>query len=78
MGAAVVGDEAGRVDGGGAVSVRASRELSHWVVWTVAGKDYVCLEPWTSPANALNTGDGLLELAPKSARELWIEMTLEA
>jgi galactose mutarotase-like enzyme len=68
----------GAGDGGGAVRVRASRELSHWVVWTVAGKDYVCLEPWTSPANALNTGDGLLELAPKSARELWIEMTLEA
>lgn len=67
----------GAADGGGAVRVRCSPELSHWVVWTVAGKDYVCLEPWTSPGNALNTGDGILELAPKSARELWIEMSLE-
>jgi galactose mutarotase-like enzyme len=67
----------GAADGGGAVRVRCSPELSHWVVWTVAGKDYVCLEPWTSPGNALNTGEGILELAPKSARELWIEMSLE-
>jgi galactose mutarotase-like enzyme len=67
----------GAADGGGAIRVRCSPELSHWVVWTVAGKDYVCLEPWTSPGNALNTGLGILELAPKSARELWIEMSLE-
>ncbi len=67
----------GAADGGGAIRVRCSPELSHWVVWTVAGKDYVCLEPWTSPGNALNTGEGILELAPKSARELWIQMSLE-
>jgi galactose mutarotase-like enzyme len=67
----------GAADGGGAIRVRCSPELSHWVVWTVAGKDYVCVEPWTSPGNALNTGEGILELAPKSVRELWIEMSLE-
>ena len=26
------------------------------VVWTVRGKDYVCVEPWTAPGDALNQG----------------------
>lgn len=58
----------------GTVAVRGSRDYRHWVVWTVAGKDFVCVEPWTSPGNALNTGDRLLELAPGEARAMWIEI----
>ncbi len=49
---------------GSRLALRASPELTRWVVWTVEGKDYVCLEPWTAPANALNTGESLLEIAP--------------
>src|SRR5262249_21749814 len=26
------------------------------VVWTQRGKDFVCVEPWTAPANAINEG----------------------
>ncbi len=37
------------------------------VFWTVKGKDFVCLEPWTAPRNALNTGDRLIHLAPGDA-----------
>ena len=61
---------------GARIAVRGSAELTRWVVWTVEGKDYVCLEPWTSPANALNTGESLLEVAPGGARALWIELQL--
>lgn len=39
-----------------------------WVVWTLPGRDFVCVEPWTSPADALNTGDDLLHLAPGESR----------
>jgi galactose mutarotase-like enzyme len=39
--------------------------FSTLVVWTVAGKDYVCLEPWTGPRNALNTGNSLLQIPPQ-------------
>jgi galactose mutarotase-like enzyme len=49
---------------GARVQVRASPEFTHWVVWSVAGKDYVCLEPWSAPGNALNSGERLLELSP--------------
>ena len=32
------------------------------VFWTLQDKDYICLEPWTAPRNALNTGEGLIHL----------------
>jgi galactose mutarotase-like enzyme len=58
--------------GGRSVAIEASPEFTHWVVWTLAGKDFVCVEPWTAPANALNTGERLIWLAPDEARESWI------
>lgn len=60
----------------GDVVVRASAEYTHWVVWTLRGKDFVCLEPWTCPGNALNTGERLIELAPGASRALWVEYSL--
>lgn len=57
----------------GSIVVRGSDEFTHWVVWSVEGKDYVCVEPWTCPGNALNSGDRLLILAPGEARALWVE-----
>jgi galactose mutarotase-like enzyme len=59
---------------GSRVAIRCSTEMTRWVVWTVAGKDYVCLEPWTAPANALNTGESLIEIEPGGSRSLWIEL----
>jgi galactose mutarotase-like enzyme len=58
----------------GAVRLRGSPEYTHWVVWTLAGRDFVCLEPWTCPGNALNTGDRLLVLAPGESREMSLEI----
>jgi galactose mutarotase-like enzyme len=59
----------------GAVELRGSAEYTHWVVWTLAGRDFVCVEPWTCPGNALNTGDRLIVLAPMESRSLWFEMS---
>ncbi len=59
---------------GGTVTLRGSAEYTHWVVWTLAGRDFVCLEPWTCPGNALNTSDRLLTLAPAEVRTLWLEI----
>lgn len=42
------------------ITVTCSPEMTHWVVWTLEGWDFVCLEPWTCPGDALNTGDRLL------------------
>ncbi len=59
---------------GGEIVVRGSAELSHWVIWTLEGKDFVCVEPWTCPGNALNTGERLIVLRPGERREIWVEI----
>ena len=60
----------------GTVRVRGSEAFSRWVVWQLAGRDFVCLEPWTAPGNALNTGEGLLFVPPGDRRELWVELSV--
>jgi galactose mutarotase-like enzyme len=46
------------------LTIDCSPEFSRWVIWTLPGKDFICLEPWTAPGNALNTGDDLIVLRP--------------
>ena len=60
---------------GAAIEIGTSPEFRRWIVWTVAGKNYVCLEPWTAPGNALNSGEGLSVLAPKTSTSVWVEIT---
>jgi len=59
---------------GRTIALRGSPEFTHWVVWTLAGKDFVCVEPWTCPGNALNTGDRVITLEPGASRALWLEI----
>jgi galactose mutarotase-like enzyme len=59
---------------GARLAVHGSAEMIRWVVWTLAGRDFVCLEPWSCPADALNTGESLLELAPGAKRSLRVEL----
>ncbi|MFM7425947.1 MAG: aldose epimerase [Elainella sp.] len=47
------------------------------VFWTIKGKDYYCLEPWTAPRNALNTGDSLLVLEPGQSLETVVRLRAE-
>ena len=60
--------------GGLEILLRGSADFTHWVVWTLRGRDFVCLEPWTCPGDALNTGDRLIVLAPGEAREMRVEI----
>lgn len=53
-----------------------SPEFSTVVFWTVKGKDYYCLEPWTAPRNALNSGDHLLQLDPGATLTTVVRMTV--
>lgn len=59
---------------GGHLALRASPEFARWVVWTLVGRDFVCVEPWTAPADALNSGESLIVVAPGATHTLWIEM----
>ncbi|HEX4474788.1 MAG TPA: galactose mutarotase, partial [Polyangiaceae bacterium] len=62
---------------GSRIDVRGSPEFTRWVVWSLAGKDFVCLEPWTSPGNALNTKEQLLSVDPGATHTSWIEIAFD-
>jgi galactose mutarotase-like enzyme len=39
------------------------------VFWTLKDQSFYCLEPWTAPGNALNTGQDLIHLPAGSHLE---------
>jgi galactose mutarotase-like enzyme len=51
------------------VRITMDASFTTLVVWTIRGKDYVCVEPWTAPGNALNSGTHLLAVPPGKAHE---------
>lgn len=53
-----------------------SDTFSTLVFWTLKGKDFYCLEPWTAPRNALNSGDRLLYLEPGASLETEMNLTV--
>lgn len=57
------------------ISLSYSDLYSTLVFWTIKGKDFYCLEPWSAPRNSLNTGEHLTELAPGESLET--SVTLE-
>ncbi|MBL1174701.1 aldose epimerase [Pantanalinema sp. GBBB05] len=59
------------------LTLHSSPAFSTLVFWTVKGKDFYCLEPWTAPRNALNTGERLLYLAPGASLETSVTCTIE-
>jgi galactose mutarotase-like enzyme len=54
------------------VDLTFSPEYTTAVFWTVQGKDYACIEPWTAPRNALNTGEDLLTIPPWESKQLQV------
>ena len=52
-------------------------EFSTLVFWTLKGLDFYCLEPWSAPRNAMNTGKNLLTVAPGDVRSLSVSLAIE-
>ncbi|MBW4517734.1 MAG: aldose epimerase [Timaviella obliquedivisa GSE-PSE-MK23-08B] len=59
------------------LTVEYDEHYSTLVFWAVKGKNFYCLEPWTAPRNALNTGKNLLVAEPAACIETVIKMTAE-
>lgn len=59
------------------LTLEYSNTFSTLVFWTVKGKDYYCLEPWTAPRNALNTGECLIYLDPGASMETFFNLSVE-
>jgi galactose mutarotase-like enzyme len=47
------------------------------VFWTLSDKPYYCLEPWTAPRNALNTGEDRLLLGARETQTLTVTFVVE-
>jgi galactose mutarotase-like enzyme len=45
------------------------------VFWTVQGKDFYCLEPWTAGRNSLNTSENLTVLEPGAKKTMSVKLT---
>lgn len=56
------------------IKLRYSDFFSTLVVWTIKDKDYVCLEPWSAPRNAINTSKKLTYLEPGSTYSALFEI----
>jgi galactose mutarotase-like enzyme len=49
--------------------------FSTLVFWTLKGKDFYCLEPWSAPRNAINTAENLTVLAPGTSCTTQFKLT---
>ncbi len=63
-----------RRPGAPTIEIEGSAEFGHWVIWALAGKDFICVEPWTAPRNALNSGEQLLWVEPAAERRLTLSI----
>lgn len=57
------------------VVVSGDESFDRWVVWTLAGKNFVCVEPWTAGADALNTSTAIV-LESGASKTLVVSMEL--
>jgi len=56
------------------VTVKYDDFFSTLVFWTLEGKEYICLEPWSSPRNSINTKEQLKYLQPQEIFHTQIEI----
>ncbi len=47
-----------------------SPQFTTVVAWTQPERDFICVEPWTAPGGALETGQGLRHVAPGATEQL--------
>jgi galactose mutarotase-like enzyme len=59
------------------LTLKFSPEFSTLVFWTVKGKEFYCLEPWTGPRNAMNTGENLLHVPAGDSLETQFSLTVD-
>jgi galactose mutarotase-like enzyme len=60
----------------GPLRIDFSPALRHMQFWSQPGKDFICLEPFYGPNDAINT-DARLDVLPGSPEELWMRIELD-
>jgi galactose mutarotase-like enzyme len=59
------------------IQISYSDLYSTLVFWTLKDKNYICLEPWSAPRNALNTGENLIYLEPGQTGDFVVEISVD-
>ncbi|HEY9617588.1 MAG TPA: aldose epimerase [Microcoleaceae cyanobacterium] len=59
------------------LTIQSSPVFSTLVFWALKDKNFYCLEPWTAPRNALNTGERLIHLSPEASLETSVTCTVD-
>lgn len=73
----VAGAVAGSVAGTSRkIRISTSPEYRYWMLWSVDGCDFLCVEPWTAKNQEILRGDELLMVAPGEELNLWVSMEL--
>lgn len=62
---------------GRSVRLTYSEQFRYVVLWSFAGKPFVCVEPWTALNEALNDKEGLLLVSPGDTLELSMSIVVE-
>ncbi|MFC5699753.1 aldose epimerase [Cohnella faecalis] len=60
------------------VRLSYSEQFRNVVLWSVEGKPFVCVEPWTALNEALNSKEGLLLVGPGESLALELSFACEA
>ena len=63
------------VPGLGVLALSFSPEMRFLQCWGLPGRDYICLEPFLGPNNAINT-PARLDIAPGRSHTLWMRVEL--
>jgi galactose mutarotase-like enzyme len=58
------------------IQLNYSDSYSTLVFWTIKGKEYICLEPWSAPRNSINSGEKLTYLEPNTSCSALVEMVV--
>lgn len=58
------------------IEVRADALYRYFVIWTLRGRDFLCLEPWTARGYALNSGADVVHVSPGEALRTWVEIAV--
>ncbi len=59
------------------VKLSYSEQFRYVVLWSVEGKPFVCVEPWTALNEALNDKEGLLLVSPGNTQSLTLNIACE-
>jgi galactose mutarotase-like enzyme len=59
------------------VTLTGGPEFRHLVFWTVRDKPFYCLEPWSAPRNAINTGTDTIALEAGDSYRTFVALQFE-